>query len=141
VSLPWIPGAVRELLMADTTFATLVGNPDRVTFKNPPSVTTPWVEIRTAGNISISGDGVAWSPLIQVAACGPPGNPDLQENLWAIAARAAHVLGRARNVAYQDMTYSGRHTDGPLEDVDTSRGDSTPIFRAIVRAELTAKTT
>jgi hypothetical protein len=134
--------ATRTYLLADSVFANAVGSADRVTNgEAPPTVTTPWVEILIAGNISISGDGVAWSPLIQVNACAPKGYADARTVVWNLAARAAWVLGRARNVVYLNSQYSGRHTDGPLTDVDTSRGDSTPIVRAIVRAELRVQTT
>jgi hypothetical protein len=134
--------AVRDLLLADSVFAAAVGSPTRVTNgESPPDVTTPWVEVWIPGNVSISGDGVAWSPLAQVNACAPKGYADAKTVVWNLAARAAWVLGRARNVVYLNAQYSGRHTDGPLTDTDTSRGDSNPIVRAIVRAELRVQTT
>jgi hypothetical protein len=142
VSLPWVPEPIRNLLLADGTFAAML-QPDRVVFQAPPLAATPWAEILVPGNISLSGDGVAWSPLVQVNACCPPGfdHPNPKKLVWDIAARAAWVLGRARNLSFANMSYSGRHTDGPLPDVDKSRGDSAPILRAIIRAELTARTT
>lgn len=142
MTLPRMDKAVRTLLLADTVFAAALGTPDRlVNGKAPPTVTTPWVEILIPGNVSISGDGVAFSPLAQVNACAPEGYLNAKDVVWDLASRAAWVLGRARNVVYLNAQYSGRHTDGPLTDTDTSRGESNPIVRAIVRAELRVQTT
>jgi len=142
MSLPRMDRAAREFLLADSVFSTAAGGPLRVTTgDDPPTVTTPWVEVWVAGNISLSGDGVAWSPLIQVNACAPKGYADAKTVVWDLASRAAWLLGRARNVVYLNAQYSGRLTDGPLTDVDTTRGESNPIVRAIVRAELRVQTT
>ena len=54
----------------------------------------------------------------------------LDPRLWAT------VLGRARNVAFENVSYSGRLVDGPIPDVDTSRGESAALARALVRAEV-----
>lgn len=135
VPLPWVPGAVRQLLLADAGFATACGGRVMTIL---PSTITFCAQLRLPGNNSISGDGVAYSPLIQVDGWCVPGisGVDPERKAWEIAAHAARVLGRARNVIYQTMSYSGRLVEGPLPDVDTSRGESTPVYRAIVRAEL-----
>ena len=80
---------------------------------------------------------------MQVNACCPKDydNPNPRKLVWDIAARAAWILGRARNITFGNMTYKGRHTDGPLPDEDKSRGENGVVLRAIIRAELTAKTT
>lgn len=133
--IPWIPGAVRQLLLADPAFVTACGN--RLMTRLSSTVTF-CAQLRAPGLNSLSGDGVAWSPLVQVDGWCAPGIPDTDPEVkaWEIAAHAARVLGRARNVTYQNMTYSGRLIEGPIPDVDTSRGESTPLYRAIVRAEL-----
>jgi hypothetical protein len=133
--IPWIPGAVRQLLLADANFVTACGN--RLMTRLPATVTF-CAQLRIAGLNSISGDGVAWSPLVQVDGWCAPGisGTDPEMKAWEIASHAARVLGRARNVTYQNMSYSARLVDGPLPDVDLSRGESTPLYRAIVRAEL-----
>jgi len=141
VTLPRMDRAARAYLLTDPAFAAAVEAPRVTNGESPPTVTTPWVEILIAGNVSISGDGVAWSPLIQVNACAPKGYENARDIVWNLASRAAWVLGRARNVVYLNSQYSGRHTDGPLTDVDTSRGESNPVLRAIVRAELRVQTT
>lgn len=135
--IPWIPGAVRQLLLADAEFTAACGG--RVSTILHSTVTF-CAQIRTPGLNSMSGDGVAWSPLVQVdgwCAAGLGLEPEVKA--WEIASHAARILGRARNVTYQNMTYSGRLVEGPLPDVDTSRGESTPLYRAIVRAELAAQ--
>ncbi len=133
--MPWVPGAVRQLLLADAGFNTACGGRLMTRLPNP---VTFCAQLRLAGNNSLSGDGVAYSPLIQVDGWCAPGQSgmDPEVKAWEIAAHAARVLGRARNVTYQNMSYSGRLVEGPLPDVDTSRGESTPLYRAIVRAEL-----
>lgn len=136
--VPWLPPAIRQLLLADAAFAaecdgrvsTRLGSP--VTF---------CAQLRVSGMNSLSGDGVAFSPLVQVDGWCAPDLPgiDPERKAWDIAAHAARVLGRARNITYQNMVYSARVFEGPLPDVDVSRGESTPLYRAIVRAELTAQ--
>ena len=139
--IPWVPGAIRQLLLADAPFMTECGS--RLSSRLPSTVTF-CARVRLAGNNSLSGDGVAWSPLIQVegwCAPGVTGVSDPEVKAWDIAARAAVVIGRSRNITYQNMTYSVRLVEGPLSDVDTSRGESTPLYWSLVRAELNAHVT
>lgn len=135
---PWIPGAVRVLLLSDAGFVAACGG--RCSTRAPSDVTQPFAVIRVAGNNAITPDGVAFSPLVQVEGwCAPGGDADPESTAWGIAAQAARVLGRARNVGYESLRYSARVVDGPMPGpVDTSRGASTPLYRALVRAELTA---
>lgn len=136
--IPWIPPAIRALLLADSAFAAECGG--RVSTRLPSTVAF-CAQIRVPGLNSLSGDGVAWSPLVQVDGwCSPDvAGVDPEQKAWAIAAHAARILGRARNITYGTMTYSGRLIEGPIPDVDTSRGESTPLYRAIVRAELSVQ--
>lgn len=138
--IPWIPGAIRQLLLADALFSAECGG--RLSTRLPSTVTF-CAQLRLPGNNSLSGDGVAYSPLIQVDGWCAPGitGVDPEVKAWQIAAEAARVLSQARNVSYQNMAYSARLFDGPLPDVDTSRGESTPLYRAIVRAELSVHVT
>lgn len=139
MSLPWVPGAIRALLLADPVFA---GIASRVVFEAPPDVTTPFVVIQAPGGFSLSGDGVAWSPLVQVDGYCAITYPDARKQVWTLAAEAARILGRARNITFETMTYSVRRlVDGPLEDVDTSRGTANPLRRALIRADLAVHTT
>lgn len=133
--LPWMPAAVRDLLMSDATFTTLIPA-DRVVFKAPPTVTEPFVVIQVPNAAPSTGDGVGWKPMVQVDAFTPAGDNGAAETVWNLTAAAARILGRARNISYSGVTYSGRHFDGPRPDVDTSRGTSSPLARATVRAEL-----
>jgi hypothetical protein len=127
------------VLLADATFAGLI-QPARVGFEAPSDVTTAFVVIQAPGGISLSGDGVAWSPLVQVDGYCPISS-NARKLVWQLAAEAARILGRTRNVAYESMSYSGRIVDGPLEGVDTSRGTASPLRRCMIRAELKAHTT
>jgi hypothetical protein len=141
MSLPWVPGAVRAILLADPVFTGLIPQPARVGFESPSDVTTPFVVIQAPGGFSLSGDGVAWSPLIQVDGYAPNTYADARRLVWRLASEAARILGRSRNVVYETMSYSGRIVDGPLEGVDTSRGTASPLRRCLIRAELKAHTT
>lgn len=136
-ALPSMRHAVRALLVADAGFVAVLPMA-RLTFKAPPSVTTKYGTIQIPGNNSLSGDGVAWSPLVQVDGWCPMTDEAADDLAWDIAAAAAAVLGRARNVTYQNITYSARLIDGPMAGPpDVSRGESEPLARALIRAELT----
>lgn len=134
--LPWIPDAIRERLLADVVFAGLL-EPDRVVFDQPPDVTVPFATIQVPGNIPISGDGVAYSPLVQVDGWCPTSDPAAARIAWDIASAAGLVLGRSRNISYGSINYSARITDGPMSGpLDVSRGSASPLKRALIRAEL-----
>jgi hypothetical protein len=133
--LPWMPDAVRDYLLADPVFAGVL-TASRVAFKAPADVTTPFGVIQVPGNNSIDGGGVAWSPLVQFDGYCPTSDPAADRIAWDIAA-AAGVLA-ARNVTYQNVTWSGRLIDGPMKAApDTSRGESAALARALIRVELT----
>lgn len=132
-----MPAAARTLLLSQTVFSSLI-TPDRVVFRAPPIVTTKFVTIQVPGNNSISGDDVAWSPLVQVDGFCPADDENAESIVWDLAAAAATVLGRARNVFYRNISYRGRLIDGPFAAApDVSRGQDSPLARALMRAELT----
>lgn len=134
--LPWIPAAIRALLLADPTFASLV--PNRVGTRLPADMTTPFARVQVSGPGGDLGGG-GYKPLVQVEGwVAPGGTEDPERTAWRIATRAARVLRTARNVAYESMHYSPRLIDGPFApDPDVTRGPSSPLYRALVRAELT----
>lgn len=137
--VPWIPAALRIPLLADATFNTACGG--RLSTRLTGRITF-CAQLRVAGNNSLDGGGVAFSPLVQLDGwCAPGLDVDPEVKAWEIAAAGAAVLGRIRNLIYQTMAYSARIVEGPLPDVDTSRGESTPLYRAIVRAELAVHVT
>lgn len=135
--LPFVPAAVRALLVAAPAFTALVPAA-RVTTRAPDDVTAAFVLVRPGGGaLPVEVSGGVWSPMVQVDAYSPGGSSvDPEVVVWRVAATAAAVLSRARNVGYQSMHYSARVVDGPLTDVDTSRGPSSPLYRALIRAEL-----
>jgi hypothetical protein len=132
--LPWIPPAARALLLADTAFAAACGS--RCSTRAPSDVTQPYATL-TASVVPVDVSAGVWLPLVQVDGwCAPGGPQDPEQAAWRIAATAAAVFARARNVGYQNTRYSARVTDGPLTDVDETRGKANPIYRALIRAEL-----
>lgn len=134
--LPWLPGVVRQFLADQATFLALLPL-ERIVFKGPPDVTTAYGRIQAPSAGPMSGDGVAWRPLVQVDAYCPMSIPDADMIVWNIVAAAGTLLGRARNVITDGLSWSGRLTDGPIPGTDTSRGEDAPMARALIRAELT----
>lgn len=134
--LPWMPAVVREFLGDQGTFLAVLAI-DRLVFKAPADVTTPYARIQVPSPGPMTGDGVAWRPLVQVDAYCPASNPDAENIVWDIVSKAAVLLGRARNIVNGTLSWSGRHIDGPIPGTDTTRGEATPLARAVIRAELT----
>jgi hypothetical protein len=138
---PWIPGAVRAYLLADPTFNTAAGGPGRVGTRLPPDMSTPFVQIRVPGNNVLTA-AFARSPLVQIDPWVPDGGSvDPEQEAADLAELAGSLLDRARNVAYQTMSWSGRWLDGPTQPhVDTSRGNDFPLYGAPIRVELKTHT-
>lgn len=136
--LPFVPAAIRAYLGADPAWTALVPLA-RTTTRAPLNVTTPYALIKAPPAVPIEASAGMWSPLVQVEFYCPRGiaGQDSEVVAWKGAATAAAILSRARNVPYQTMRWKARIVDGPLADVDVSRGEATPIDRAIIRAELT----
>lgn len=135
---PWVPGAIRAYLLADTDFAT--ASASRVGTRLPADMTKPFVQIRVIGNISLSDTSFAKSPLVQLDCWAAPGPVDPEVQAWDLAELAASRLSTVRNVSYEDMVWSSRLVDGPIPNVDTSRGDSSPLYGALIRVELKTHT-
>jgi hypothetical protein len=134
--LPWLPSVVRAFLMGQPNFTGLIVGA-RVVYKAPPDVTTPYVRIQVPNAAPMSGDSVAFRPLVQVDAYCPAGATNADKTVWDLVSAASWSLSRARNVVAGSLSWSGRHLDGPIPDIDKSRGDSSPLTRAVIRAELT----
>lgn len=133
--LPSMRHAARELLAADAGFLSVLPLA-RLGFKAPPDVTEAYGTIQVPGNNSLSGDDVGWSPLIQVDGWCSMTDPAAEDVAWDIAAAAASVFGRARNVSYLNVTYKARVLELFLAPPDVSRGESNPFAHALMRAEL-----
>jgi hypothetical protein len=133
-TIPFIAGAVRQALLADAAFAAACGGRLATKVGN----TFPCSTVRVTDSSPISGDNIAYKPFVQVEGWCPESTQDAEILVWRIASEAARVLGRLRNVSYENMTYSGRLAGGPIPDVDTSRGTGSPLCRAFVHIELTA---
>lgn len=136
---PWVPGAIRAYLLADAAFAT--ASAGRVGSRLPSDMTKPFVQIRVIGNISLSDTSFAKSPLVQLDCwVAPGGSGDPEVVSWDLAAAAADLLSRARNVSYEDMTWRARLVDGPIGNIDTTRGTGSPLYGALIRVELKTHT-
>lgn len=134
--LPWVPGAVRAYLLEDSAFSSACGG--RCSTRAPSNVTGPFSTVRMAGPGGVQGDGVAFWPMILIEGWAAPSDEiDPEMAAWKIATAAIPVISRARNVAYQNMTWKGRVINAVLTDVDRSRGTDSPLYRAFIRAELT----
>lgn len=133
--LPWIPPAARSVLLADADFTDACGG--RLSTRAPADVSQPFATVQ-ATVLPVDVSAGAWLPMVQVDGwCPPGGTVDPEQAVWRIAVAAALVFARARNVAYENVHYSARVTDGPLTDIDESRGKANPLYRAFIRAELT----
>src|SRR4029079_16177050 len=134
--LPSMRKAVREFLLTQPVFNTLI-TADRVFYKAPPDVTTKYVRIQVPGNVALSGDDVAYLPLVQVDGCCPTSVDDAEDVAWDLVAAAASAFGQARSITYQTVVYGARVVDGPMSaPPDISRGDASPLARAVVRVEM-----
>lgn len=133
--LPSMRHLIRDFLLSQGVFSSLVAA-DRLVFKAPPDVTTPFATIQIPGNVGISGDNVAWSPLVQVDGYCPASQPDADDIAWDIAAAAAEAFRGARNVVVGSLSFRARIIDLVPAVPDVSRGEANPLARALMRAEL-----
>lgn len=136
MSLPWLPGMFRALLMSDAAFlAVLPAN--RLVFKAPADVSTLFGRVQVLNANPIDGDLVGWRPHVQFDAFLPQAGTS-EQTVWRPAVEAMRVFRTATNIAYESVHYScHRITDGPISLPDTSRGDAQVLSRAIVRAQFT----
>lgn len=135
--LPWVPAAIRRDLLGDLVFSELVDG--RVSTRLPADVTAPCCTVQLVGTVPVGG-AVAWLPMVQVDAwCAPAtGGVDPEQVVWRIATEAARVLGDSRPRLFESMRYKLRLTDGPMPGTDLSRSAANPLYRCLIRAELTA---
>lgn len=135
--LPYLFEPVADLLLADPLFESLI--PGGIGPKAPAAVDAPFAVMRVSAS-PLGGKGTAWRATAALNGCaaGWVGTTSPEQITWDIAAAAAAVFDRAVNRTVGRISYTGRVTDGPFPlDVDTSRGEATPLYGAQVRAELT----
>lgn len=135
--LPFPPLLARDLLIGDEALAAIVG--DRISTRSD-DVSHPYILVRPAGNVPIESGYPMHSPLVQVDACCPlgvDGDPELIAD--SISWKVIRLLSGVRNRRARGVAFSIRHTDGPLQDTDDSRGTESPIYRSITRYELTLR--
>lgn len=138
--IPFAPGAIREFLITNDDFSSLV-QPSSVTTREMPDViSAPFVTIRVPGNVGV--DPTLRKPLLVVNAWVPKleilgGDVDPDELAWNIAARAGQLIGRARNVKFRESVWTGTWKTGPIvPDPDVRRGPDNPLYRAFVTVEM-----
>lgn len=135
--LPWVPGAVKSRLLDDAQFLAALGDPERIYTRAPSDVTRPYLLIRLPTPLGDMGGG-GYKPIVQLDAYrAEPGDEDPEIVVWRIAHSVARALRGAKNVPFESLHWSARVLDlGPLP-AETSRGDASPLYRAMCRAELT----
>jgi hypothetical protein len=139
--LPWMSGAVIAVLSADTTFTDTCSG--RVAGRTPSDVTTPYVTVRTLINPPINSSRGTWRPTVRVTAWCPPAFAGTDQDpflvAWRIASTAAAVLAplERHQQTYENAFYSPIVTQGPTEEVDTSRGPEAPMYGCSIEIEMT----
>jgi hypothetical protein len=135
--LPHLAGAVRALLLADAPFTVLASG--GVSTAAPLEVTKPYaVMLCSVTPIDASAGAYRGTVALNGCAARPVGAKQPLTVAWDIAARAAAVFARVRNTAYENVRYTARVTDGPIElPPDKSRGEATPVYGVQIRVELT----
>jgi len=137
--VPFAPGAARLFLIGQAEFTALVPASSVTTREAPDPITGPFVTIRAPGNVGT--DPLLRKPLIQVDAWVPKleilgGTTDPEEIAWDIAAMAGTLLCRAKAQEFRGSAWNARWTDGPICDIDTTRGKDQPLYRALIRVEM-----
>lgn len=135
-ALPYVAGAVVELLRAQAGYLGLPAA--RIATRSPADVTAPHVLVQVPGNYALTVAGGVYRPLVQVEARAieVPGD-DPEAAVMAMAGRLAAVLAGAHNRTYSTTRWStDRVIDGPMAG-PTDQSRPTPLYRGLVRAELT----
>lgn len=138
-ALPYVAGAVVELLREWSGYLDLPAA--RVATRSPADVTDPHVLVQLVGNYPLTVAGGVYRPLVQVEARAlAVTDDDPEAAVMTLAGRLATVLTVAANRPWHGTSWSlDRVIDGPtLAPVDLSR--PAPLYRGLVRAELTVHT-
>lgn len=140
--LPWISGAIIDLLGADAGVMAACGG--HLSGRAGADSSAPYATVQTIANPLINPRAANWRPLAQLTGWSPPATPDGEDpclSSWRIAAEAARVIlaHYDTQLSYLDgaMYYTVELVEGPLEEVDTSRGPDQPMFGARIRIEIT----
>lgn len=145
--IPFVPGAVRELLRANEDMVALMRSADAITTRELPNpLVGPAMTIRAPGNnrpnIRVSEVRImcsVWVPPAEVLVdLDPSIETDPEEYAWDVAALAGEILnsrslmGRGPSFKFRNSSWRGEWINGPVTMVDTDRGDDHPIFRALI---------
>lgn len=148
MSIPFAPGAARELLRASTDLLDLIGSaPELITTREiPRPLAGPCITI-AAGvnrreNILTSKVRLivnAWVPKAEVLQDNLQIDTDPEELSWQIATLAGeildmrHLMGRGPSHTYRGATWRGQWDEGPSTLVDTQRGAENPLYRSVIQ--------
>jgi len=135
---PFAPGAIRDFLINDDEFLTLVDAVNISTRDIPDPIDKPFVTISAPSNYG--EDPMLRRPMIQADVWVPKiemlgGDIDPEELAWNIADLGARLVHRAPNARrrFRNASWKATWIEGPITDIDNERGPDTPLFRAIVR--------
>lgn len=135
--LPWLQGAVLDVLRGDAAFMASVE--DRVDVEAPADVSRPFVVVRLLDPGSVDPGGVGWVPLVQVSAWSPRlVGRDVRGVLWTVAAHVVRISAAMDEpVLWQNVGFGLDLVVGPSEHpVDLSRGADTPLFGMYVHLDM-----
>lgn len=137
--VPWFPGALIQTLAADADF--MVASQQRLSSRAQWDATKQFTTVQTITDPPISATAGAWRPTLQVVSWCPPGAADEDPALvaWRIAAAAVRAVLRRPKWAYDGWHGVWELVLGPVEDVDRSRGEDSPIYGARLHIESGAK--
>lgn len=144
-AIPDLHIPIREQLLADAEFASLVGG--WVGTRAPDNVLAPYAVIRCSANpLSSSSRSVGWRGGVQLHGCAARHVDGIapESVAWRICAAAARVLDRCGQQTWAEpesggrtVIYTPRVTDGPLPmDPDKSRGEDAVVYWSLIRATM-----
>lgn len=139
--MPFPPVLLRDVLVLAPGVLELLGTADQISTR-AGNVSRPAMLVRPAGNVPIESGYGMHSPLVQVEGLCPHAWTEVDPEVMAnrIAWAAVDAVASIRNLQARGVAFSVRHIDGPHDDADVSRGTETPVYRSIVRFELTLRT-
>lgn len=135
--MPYVPGAIRQLLLADETFQALLHGGKVTCREVPDPLTKPHVTVKAVGNQGsdpmlrrLIVQITPWIPSRDVS--GIQEDPDV--TAWKLASHAGQLLGRAKNIIIDDAhAYSTNWLEGPVQLEDKTRGADRLIYYAPIR--------
>lgn len=135
--MPYIPGEVRKLLLADAEFLSLLHGGKVTCREVPDPLSVPHVTVKSVGNQG--NDPMLRRLIVQVTpwvpgrdVSGIEEDPDV--TAWNLASYAGEKLGRSKNIIIDDShAFSMNWLEGPTQLEDKTRGVDRVIYYAPIR--------